>query len=500
MKVLGKLYLLKLKGTIRNIFSKPSSAIFTIIMILLYGALIVMALSHPEIAMSVGNLQDVSMVILVNIGFSALMVTTMMMQKKMALFTEDDAFYLFTAPFKRSAVMQYLMVSVVVSALLFGAINLFMIVMLGSHIAFDGGFLLLVFLTQSLLYFFFLTTQYYLYLRGLENAKMKKLIRIIPLACLFLVAIIFLVVLVANDFDVTKSGMEFVAGTPFHLVPVFGWVKLILVSYVAHDFYKMLIGSVLLIGACIVIFLCMSCYRKDFVEDVMADAQAFSKRYKAFQEGAKAIFSKNMLLMRKTNDFIRMQDVMFVGIYLVITLIMGLGFSFYCYMLIFWMFSMIQNSDFMRDMKNYQIYLIPDAPLKKLWYVMLPTIIKTFLVLLIAIVSAYILLQPDFKEALQYFVMLSGYAFLFLATTVLSLRILKSRNNVMMENMLRMLLMILAAIPSTGVLIYMISQNTLTIAMMNSITIYNLLINFVLSGIILYGCRNMMNGNELSSD
>ena len=489
MKVLGKLYLLKLKGTIRNIFSKPSSAIFTIIMILLYGALIVMALSHPEIAMSVGNLQDVSMVILVNIGFSALMVTTMMMQKKMALFTEDDAFYLFTAPFKRSAVMQYLMVSVVVSALLFGAINLFMIVMLGSHIAFDGGFLLLVFLTQSLLYFFFLTTQYYLYLRGLENAKMKKLIRIIPLACLFLVAIIFLVVLVANDFDVTKSGMEFVAGTPFHLVPVFGWVKLILVSYVAHDFYKMLIGSVLLIGACIVIFLCMSCYRKDFVEDVMADAQAFSKRYKAikegktdsfadrkvkdvqfaFQEGAKAIFSKNMLLMRKTNDFIRMQDVMFVGIYLVITL-------------------------------NYQIYLIPDAPLKKLWYVMLPTIIKTFLVLLIAIVSAYILLQPDFKEALQYFVMLSGYAFLFLATTVLSLRILKSRNNVMMENMLRMLLMILAAIPSTGVLIYMISQNTLTIAMMNSITIYNLLINFVLSGIILYGCRNMMNGNELSSD
>lgn len=520
MKVLGKLYLLKLKGTIRNVFSKPSSAIFTIIMILLYGALIVMALSHPEIAMSVGNLQDVSMVILVNIGFSALMVTTMMMQKKMALFTEDDAFYLFTAPFKRSAVMQYLMVSVVVSALLFGAINLFMIVMLGSHIAFDGGFLLLVFLTQSLLYFFFLTTQYYLYLRGLENAKMKKLIRIIPLACLFLVAIIFLVVLVANDFDVTKSGMEFVAGTPFHLVPVFGWVKLILVSYVAHDFYKMLIGSVLLIGACIVIFLCMSCYRKDFVEDVMADAQAFSKRYKAikegktdsfadrkvkdvqfaFQEGAKAIFSKNMLLMRKTNDFIRMQDVMFVGIYLVITLIMGLGFSFYCYMLIFWMFSMIQNSDFMRDMKNYQIYLIPDAPLKKLWYVMLPTIIKTFLVLLIAIVSAYILLQPDFKEALQYFVMLSGYAFLFLATTVLSLRILKSRNNVMMENMLRMLLMILAAIPSTGVLIYMISQNTLTIAMMNSITIYNLLINFVLSGIILYGCRNMMNGNELSSD
>ena len=67
MKVLGKLYLLKLKGTIRNIFSKPSSAIFTIIMILLYGALIVMALSHPEIAMSVGNLQDVSMVILVDV-------------------------------------------------------------------------------------------------------------------------------------------------------------------------------------------------------------------------------------------------------------------------------------------------------------------------------------------------------------------------------------------------------------------------------------------------
>lgn len=174
MKVLGKLYLLKLKGTIRNIFSKPSSAIFTIIMILLYGALIVMALSHPEIAMSVGNLQDVSMVILVNIGFSALMVTTMMMQKKMALFTEDDAFYLFTAPFKRSAIMQYLMVSVVVSALLFGAINLFMIVMLGNHIAFDGGFLLLVFLTQSLFIFLFSDHPILLVFKRIRKCKNEK--------------------------------------------------------------------------------------------------------------------------------------------------------------------------------------------------------------------------------------------------------------------------------------------------------------------------------------
>lgn len=43
------------------------------------------------------------------------------------------------------------------------------------------------------------------------------------------------------------------------------------------------------------------------------------------------------------------------------------------YMMMFWLFTIVQNSDFMKDMNNYQIYLIPDHPLKKLLCVLLPT-------------------------------------------------------------------------------------------------------------------------------
>lgn len=520
MKVLMKLYLVKLKATIRNLFKKPMSAIFTVLMILLYGGLIVMALAHPGIALSMGNVQDIAMVILINIGFSALMITTMMMQKKIVLFTEEDAFYLFTAPFKRSMVMQYLMVSVISSALLFAAINLFMIVMLGSNIAFDAGFLLLCFITQALLYYFFLTTQYYLYLRGLKSAAMKKLIRLVPIAFGLLVLALFISVLFENDFVLKQSAMQFVSGERFHWVPLFGWVKLALMAYVAHDFTKLFLGIGLLCASCIFIFICMSNYHENFIEDVMADAQDFSKRYRAvkegkadslndrkvrtlqgeFKEGARAVFSKNMLIMRKTNSFVNFQDLLFVGIYLVITLIMGLDYGFYCYMMIFWLFSTVQNSDLMRDMKNYQIYLLPDMPLRKLWYVVLPTLLKTFLVLCISMLAAYVLLQPNWVEALQYFVMLGGYAVLFISTTILSLRILRSRTNVMMENLLRMLLMMLTAIPSTAVLFYFLIQNKLTSDLMNIVSLYNLVINFVVSAIILFACRSMMNGNEIMSD
>ena len=41
MKPLLKLWLLKIKGTIRNLFKRKASGVFVIIMILFYGAMIV---------------------------------------------------------------------------------------------------------------------------------------------------------------------------------------------------------------------------------------------------------------------------------------------------------------------------------------------------------------------------------------------------------------------------------------------------------------------------
>ena len=220
----------------------------------------------------------------------------------------------------------------------------------------------------------------------------------------------------------------------------------------------------------------------------------------SFRSGAMAIFSKNVLLLRKSNDYIRWTDVMTIGIYLVITLIMDMGFGFFMYMMMFWLFTIVQNSDFMKDMNNYQIYLIPDHPLKKLLCVLLPTFLKMLLPMSAAILVAALLYQIDIASVLQYFIMLLGYATLFLSASVLSVRILKSRNNAIMENMLRMLIMVAAAAPGIGLTIFFLSRGEFTLELLQQLTMISLAMNFVISVIIVLVCAPMMNGREIKSE
>ena len=51
-------------------------------------------------------------------------------------------------------------------------------------------------------------------------------------------------------------------------------------------------------------------------------------------------------------------------------------FYMFSYMMILWLFNLLNDTEFLGDLKNYQIYLIPENPLKKLIYVVLPAYSK----------------------------------------------------------------------------------------------------------------------------
>lgn len=89
-------------------------------------------------------------------------------------------------------------------------------------------------------------------------------------------------------------------------------------------------------------------------------------------------------------------------------------------------------------------------------------LLKMLLPMSAAILVAALLYQTDIASVLQYFIMLLGYATLFLSASVLSVRILKSRNNAIMENMLRMLIMVAAAAPGIGLTIFFLSRGVYT--------------------------------------
>ena len=336
----------------------------------------------------------------------------------------------------------------------------------------------------------FLVVYYYVYLLSIQKDSYRHIPAIAALLYVLMVAAVYGMVVLQNDFALTGSGTLFLNTELFYWVPLFGWIKMILVSYIASSWGLMLLGIGLLLISCMAAYLLLCGYKGDFVERAMQDAQEFTALYKdvragkrdgmsdrkihevkaSFRSGAMAIFSKNVLLLRKSNDYIRWTDVMTIGIYLVITLIMDMGFGFFMYMMMFWLFTIVQNSDFMKDMNNYQIYLIPDHPLKKLLCVLLPTFLKMLLPMSAAILVAALLYQIDIASVLQYFIMLLGYATLFLSASVLSVRILKSRNNAIMENMLRMLIMVVAAAPGIGLTIFFLSRGEFTFSFLSSST------------------------------
>ena len=68
-----------------------------------------------------------------------------------------------------------------------------------------------------------------------------------------------------------------------------------------------------------------------------------------FPEGARAIFYKNILSMKKTGSFLRKQDFFIIIIYFVLSYVMVPERRFYMfsYMMILWLFNLLNNSEFL---------------------------------------------------------------------------------------------------------------------------------------------------------
>ena len=104
MKTLFYLWYLKTKGTIRNLMKKPSSAIFTVFVVLLYGFIFVsLFMFKDKNPMIITTGLHTSILIL--IAFLALMLFSTLMSSKKALFYGEDAYFLFSGPFTRKQIM-----------------------------------------------------------------------------------------------------------------------------------------------------------------------------------------------------------------------------------------------------------------------------------------------------------------------------------------------------------------------------------------------------------
>lgn len=520
MKSLCLLWFLKTRASVRNLLSKPSSAIFTVFMFIVYGFVFYSFLFMPkDNAYMIVNFELHSS-ILIFIGFLALLLFSTMLSSRKALFYGEDAYFLFSGPFHKRQIMIFLTFQTVLQSILLSFFALVFFIGMNMGVNVDAGFIGLALLGSMLSIMIFLVFVDYSYILSIGDQKYKKMNYVITgIFVLILVVVLGLTYLQTGRIQTIV--LDFIESPLFYYVPIFGWLKLVLISYVESQIAMVCLGLFLLIACLGMIYTLFISYKGDFYEQALEDSMELSKKLKEFKagnqdalrkvkvknihvkkfyDGAYAVLSKNLLLMKKKGNLVSWNDLISIGIYLVITIFSDLGFGFFVYMMILWLFMMMGTSDLVGELKNYQIYLIPDKPYKKLIAVMIPTFMKTAIIGTLSFVVVGLYYQESVLTILMYLINMLGYIFIFMSANVLTIRILKSRTTQIFENLMRMLIMIASALPSVILTVVFIMMNTLTPTTLTIISMSSLVTNFILAIIILWSCQGMMNGRELKSD
>lgn len=520
MKALCLLWFMKTKASLRNLFKKPSSAIFTILIVLLYGFIFYSFFFLPKDNTLMLVNFELHSSILIFIGFLALMLFSTMLTSKKALFHGEDAYFLFSGPFHKKQIMTFLSFQTFLQSIFVAFFALIFFIGLNMQMTVNPGFIILTLIGSILTVMTFLVFIDYSYVLSIGDQKYKKLNYMIAGIFVLILAVVLILTYLQTG-RIQTIMIDFIESPLFYYVPVFGWLKLVLISYVESNVLLTVLGLLLLLGCLIVIYLLFIFYKGDFYEQALEDSLELSKRLKEFKagnqdalrnvkvkkihvkrfyDGAFAVLSKNVLLMKKKGSLISWNDLVSIGVYLIITIFSDMGFGFFVYMMVIWLFMMMQTSDLTSELKNYQIYLIPDHPFKKLIAVMIPTFMKVSIIGVLSFLIVGIYYHESILNIFMYILNMFGYIFVFMSASVLTIRILKSRSTRIFENMMRMLMMLVSALPSVILTVILVITNTLTPTTLTIISIASLAMNFILSFIILWACQGMMNGRELKSD
>ena len=155
MKALVYLFLIKQKAMVRKIFSRPSSAILTLLGIAFFIFLMVSVSQQQQQLSALMNVQSVSGWMMLYCGYLLLLLTVMILQKRTAIVTRDDAQFIFAGPFTRRQTLGFLLVQTVQGSLLYAVIAvLYMLLLMSVNVVLTPG-LVMALIAGSLLMFYF---------------------------------------------------------------------------------------------------------------------------------------------------------------------------------------------------------------------------------------------------------------------------------------------------------------------------------------------------------
>lgn len=463
MSALNYLFWTKIKGAIRAAVAKKSSLILTIVTI---GVIIVsmfFVFTGDNIVVISTGLHSTIMMFL---GYIFLMYTTTFMQKRSVIIQKEDAQYVLCGPFSRKKSLLFIVLETVKNSVMIGIVTVFFLLIMVDKSIVSVSFIMMMFLHAILMLYICSIISCYITIAfaGKPNAPLiKKSI----IGVMILVAVLLFGYMFVTIGDLQGAFNEFISGDLFYYVPLLGYSKYGLMMFAEGNILGALFGTSILVGLSLFLTWITINNKNDFVEDVLSDAEWYDtlmkdaqagkdvslnqkistvKDYK-FRSGAYALMSKTMLVMRKTRGYINKSELFTIALYLIMAYFMG-GYLFYQIMFVFILFSISNNAEITSEFKNHYIYLIPDTNFNKLWAIVLPRILKIVLLVVIGFVPCIFIFGTDLMTIVDSMIASIGMGCLFLSAGIWSIKILKDVRNIVVEQLVKMVIMLVSMIPS----------------------------------------------------
>lgn len=528
MNALVYLYFTKVKATIRNIFSNAVAGIITFIgIIFMLFTFFALYMAQKEMA-AMGellNIQSMHMLVTTYVGVIFFFMGFMLFQKRTALVYPADAYYIFSGPFNRKTVLNYINFDNAKVGLLYALFATWYLSLFATSVSgVTLLFLLFVFLQSVIMLFAILSLITYLYLLEITNPNAKRIKWGIAVGIAVYLLALFAKSFLASPTDISAAVQSFIADPLFYFIPLFGFAKYGLIQYIEGNALGLLLSFGLNIGICVLLSYLIVNINGNFVEQVLEDAQWAENVRKQAKEGktrgeaegkihevknvkmgsgAAAISSKNMLELLKTRSFVRVNEAFLMIFYLAIAYFIDMDFVFYQYYILIILLASASSEYIISELKKPYIYLIPDTAGRKMLHLLKPMALKMILVVVFGLTCGFLVFQPSFVMYISAIFTISSYGIMFVAGSIWSLRLMKGGNNVIAEQFVKMGVILLASLPAIAlsIVLAIFMGNTVSQELLMSvISVVSVVSNVIVGGLLIYFARSILNGAEIMSE
>jgi len=518
----------KLKNQLKAILKSPAHLIYGIILI---GLLVVMAFSGNEMQQDISELRSRQELIFIIMGFFTIMFVMVFMQAYQngsSMFTLSDVNLLFPSPIRSTKVLFYGLFRQLGTSIVLGVFLLFQYSWLNGLYGIHYVELVLIILGYAMTIFMAQFTAMTLFVYTSNDEKAQKIVRF-SVYGLVLVLLLSAIASILPSFDgkdfmqLLPKATEFFTNPIVLAFPVSGWIAGIFLGIVTDNYLFVVLYALLLILFAVLLAVLIIRSKRNFYEDVIQAAETSQSAINAKKEGqvgevvgknvkvgkvglgkgrgSSAIFYKHMLENRRSGLFlISNMSLIFVVCSVAASFFMKDAgiiaiFSMATYMQIF----SVMLGRFTRELSKPFIYLIPEPPLKKLLYSIAESMVTSLFEALIIFIPVGLIVGADAPDIICCVIARMSFALLFTAANIVLERVFGGVRSKALVMFFFFLVTILIAIPGivgaalVGVSgITLLSEYTLILLTMSAA-------NLLISLLVLYLCRNLLQYAELNN-